>query len=72
MSMVSTSRECGSVSTSEFSTDKTILGQDERHGHTGLSEPDRHVIHRHLGTTDADVSEMLATLGLQSLGELSG
>ena len=28
-------------------------------------------IHRHLGPTDADVREMLATLGLQSLEELS-
>ncbi len=28
-------------------------------------------IHRHLGLTDADIREMLATLGLQSLGELS-
>lgn len=28
-------------------------------------------IHRHLGPTDADVAEMLATLGLQSLEELS-
>jgi glycine dehydrogenase len=28
-------------------------------------------IHRHLGPTDADTREMLATLGLQSLGELS-
>jgi glycine dehydrogenase len=28
-------------------------------------------IHRHLGPTDADIREMLATLGLQSLGDLS-
>ncbi|TFG61971.1 MAG: glycine dehydrogenase (aminomethyl-transferring), partial [Gemmatimonadales bacterium] len=28
-------------------------------------------IHRHLGPTDADVREMLITLGLQSLEELS-
>ena len=28
-------------------------------------------IHRHLGPTDADTCEMLATLGLQSLEELS-
>jgi glycine dehydrogenase len=28
-------------------------------------------IHRHLGPTDADIREMLVTLGLQSLGELS-
>ena len=28
-------------------------------------------IHRHLGPTDADAHEMLATLGLQSLEELS-
>ena len=28
-------------------------------------------IHRHIGPTDADAREMLATLGLQSLEELS-
>ena len=28
-------------------------------------------VHRHLGPTDADIQEMLATLGLQSLGALT-
>ena len=61
-----------SISTSGLSTDKrypnnntdTMATQD-------FLSPTDTFIQRHLGPTDADAREMLATLGFQSLEELS-
>ena len=38
--------------------------------HPDMFTPMYSFVHRHLGPTDADIQEMLATLGLQSLGAL--
>jgi glycine dehydrogenase len=61
-----------SISTTGFSTDErhpqhntdTMATQD-------FLSPTDTFIHRHIGPTDADASEMLATLGMQSLEELT-
>src|SRR5437773_12433380 len=46
--------------------DKTTEAQDPQR----VVAPTDAFVHRHLGPTDADIQEMLATLGLQSLDAL--
>jgi len=62
----------GAINTSGLSTDETSP-KDKTYAMTtpDFLSPTDTFIHRHLGPTDVDASEMLATLGLQSLRELS-